>query len=86
MAQAVIEMLWYHKALKAKAVIRAGELLFLYHKKTDSRDVITFKCILILHSAFPSQQTLFHLNKMDITYSTAFYIKCSCKGRTTTLE
>lgn len=55
-------------------------------KKKDSRDVITFKCILILHSAFPSQQTLFHLNKMDITHSTVFYIKCSCKRRTTTLE
>lgn len=44
----------------------AEELLFLYHKKKFSRDVITFKCILILHSASPSQ-TLFYLNKTDIT-------------------
>lgn len=62
----MIEILWYHEALKDKAAITAGELLFLYHKKKYSRNVITFKCILILHSAFPSQQTLFHLNKVDI--------------------
>lgn len=64
----------------------AEELLFLYHKKKFSRDVITFKCILILHSAFPSQQTVFHLNKMDITQSTVFSIKYSYKIRITTLE
>lgn len=62
---------------KCQSTDKGKRIVIFVTQERGSGDVITFKCTLVLHSAFPSQQTLFHLNnKMDITQSA---VKCGYK-------